>query len=217
MPPGSVTSRTAPSTTSARPSSPRSSTVATTPGTGTPIDPGRTGEPGSLLIMIAPVSVCHQLSSTGRSKVSWPQTTASGFSGSPTLATCRSADRSYSLASSPPVRISIRSAVGAVYQTVTRCPWRIRYQRRALNSPASQTTVTPWVSGATMPYDVPVTQPGSAVHQNTSPGRSPSACAPVAWWATTASCTCTAPLGLPVVPLVKCSSAGVSGSVAGIS
>ena len=45
-------------------------------------------------IMIAPVSVCHQLSSTGLRNVSWPHTTASGFNGSPTLATCRSADRS---------------------------------------------------------------------------------------------------------------------------
>ena len=67
------------------------------------------------------------------------------------------------------------------------------------------------------PYDIPVTQPGSAVHQNTSPGRSPSAYDPVAWWATTASCTCRAPLGWPVVPLVKWSSATLSGSVGGIS
>ena len=40
--------------------------------------------------------------------------------------------------------------------------------------------------------------------------------APVAWWATTASCTWTAPFGVPVVPLVKCSSAGSSGSVGGM-
>ena len=68
-----------------------------------------------------------------------------------------------------------------------------------------------------MPYDVPVTQPGSAVHQNTSPARRSRAKVEVAWWATTASCTCTAPLGVPVVPLVKCSSAMSSGSVGGIS
>ena len=36
-------------------------------------------------------------------------------------------------------------------------------------------------------------------------------------WATTASCTCTAPLGLPVVPLVKCSSAGSSGRIGTVS
>ena len=40
---------------------------------------------------------------------------------------------------------------------------------------------------------------------------------PVAWWATTASWTCTRPSGVPVVPLVKCSSAMSSGSVGGIS
>ena len=68
-----------------------------------------------------------------------------------------------------------------------------------------------------MPYDVPVTQPGSAVHQKTSPGRRSRAYAEVAWWATTAWWTCTAPLGFPVVPLVKCSSAMSSGSVGGIS
>jgi hypothetical protein len=37
------------------------------------------------------------------------------------------------------------------------------------------------------------------------------------WWATTASCTWTAPFGLPVVPLVKCSSAMSPGSVGSIA
>ena len=68
-----------------------------------------------------------------------------------------------------------------------------------------------------IPYDMPVTQPGSAVHQNTSSGCRSSAEVPVAWCATTASWTWTAPLGVPVVPLVKCSSAMSSGSVGGIS
>jgi len=84
-------------------------------------------------------------------------------------------DRSNPRTTSRPARMNIRSAVGAVYQTVTRWSRRIRHQRRASNSAASQTTVTPRLSGAMMPYDVPVTQPGSAVHQNTSPGDSPSA------------------------------------------
>ena len=60
---------------------------------------------------------------------------------------------------------------------------------------------------------MPVTQPGSAVHQKMSPGFRSSAKAAVAWCATTAPWTWRAPLGLPVVPLVKCSSAGVSGLV----
>ena len=58
-----------------------------------------------------------------------------------------------------------------------------------------------------------MTQPGSAVHQKTSSGWKSSAYRPVTLWAMTASCTCTAPLGLPVVPEVKCSSAMSSGSV----
>ena len=48
-----------------------------------------------------------------------------------------------------------------------------------------------------IPYEVPVTQPGSAVHQKTSSGCRSSASAPVAWCATTASWTCTAPFGVP--------------------
>ena len=141
------------------------------PGSGIPIDPGRTGMAGVLAIMIAPVSVCHQLSWTVRPSACRPQTTTSGLSASPTLATCRRADRSNSPARSARARISIRSAVGAVYQTVTRWSCSTRYHRRASNSPASVTAVTPCVSGAISPYDVPVTQPGSAVHQNTSSGR----------------------------------------------
>ena len=59
----------------------------------------------------------------------------------------------------------MRIAVGAVYQTLTFSRSSIRYQRSASNSASSTIIVTPFVSGAMMPYDVPVTQPGSAVHQ----------------------------------------------------
>ena len=65
-----------------------------TPGSGRPIEPGLISIAAKLLIMIAPVSVCHQLSWMGRPSACWPQTTASGLSGSPTLAMNRSADRS---------------------------------------------------------------------------------------------------------------------------
>ena len=95
----------------------------------------------------------------------------------------------------------MRSAVGAVYQTVTRCSARIRYQRSASISSSSTMVVTPWVSGAITPYEVPVTQPGSAVHQYTSSGCRSRAAVPVAWCAVTASCTWMAPFGVPVVPL----------------
>src|SRR3972149_844670 len=105
----------------------------------------------------------------------------------------------------------MRIAVGAVYQTETFCSWRMRYQRSASKSPSSTTLVTPLVKGAMMPYEVPVTQPGSAVHQKTSSGWRSSASLPVIWWATTASWTWTAPLGVPVVPLVEGGGGGASG------
>ena len=60
-------------------------------------------------------------------------------------------------------------AVGAVYQMVTFCSSRIEYHRSASNSSSSIILVTPFTNGAIIPYDVPVTQPGSAVHQKTSP------------------------------------------------
>ena len=85
--------------------------------------------------MIPPVSVCHQLSWIGRPSVSFAQTTASGLSGSPTLAMNRSALRSNERGRSAPARISIRTAVGAVYQTLTRWSCSVPYQRSASNSP----------------------------------------------------------------------------------
>ena len=53
------------------------------------------------------------------------------------------------------------------------------YQRSASKSASSTTLVTPLVSGETMPYEVPVTQPGSAVHQKMSCGCRSSASLPV--------------------------------------
>ena len=155
-------------TTSTRPSAVLRTMAASTPGRGRPIEPGRISRAGKLAIMIPPVSVCHQLSWKGRPKVSCPQMTASGLSGSPTLARKRRAGNLCVRARSAPAFINIRIAVGAVYQTLTRCASRTWYQRGASKSPSSTTLVTPLVSGAMSPYEVPVTQPGSAVHQNTS-------------------------------------------------
>ncbi len=101
--------------------------------------------------MIPPVSVCHQLSWMGRPSTSSPHTTASGLSGSPTEAMKRSAERSCSAGSSGPDFISIRMAVGAVYQTFTCWSWSVSYQRRASNSAVSTIVVTPWVSGEMIP------------------------------------------------------------------
>ncbi len=101
--------------------------------------------------MIPPVSVCHQLSWKGRSNASTPQRTASGLSGSPTLARKRKQGRRRLRARSRPPFIIMRIAVGAVYQTLTRSRSRISYQRAASKSLSSTTLVTPIASGAMMP------------------------------------------------------------------
>jgi hypothetical protein len=71
-------------------------------------------------------------------------------------------------ATSVPARMSMRMAVGAVYHTFTASSARMPYQRPASSSPSSTTSVTPQVSGEMTPYEVPVTHPGSAVHQKMS-------------------------------------------------
>ena len=69
------------------------------PGKGTVAEPGFVVvKPGSGLIMIPPVSVCHQVSTIGQR--SWPitfqyQSQASGLIGSPTVPRSRSEERSW--------------------------------------------------------------------------------------------------------------------------
>ena len=133
------------------PSGVRSTMAASMPGSGLPIEPGLTGSAAKLAIMMPPVSVCHQLSWKGRPKACWLHTTASGLSGSPTLARKRNEPRSYLRATSAPTFISMRMAVGAVYQTVTFCRSMIEYQRSASNSISSTMLVTPQTSGAMTP------------------------------------------------------------------
>ena len=112
-----------------------------------------------------PVSVCQNVSWNGFPNASRDQWTASGLSGSPTLARWRSDERSWRLTTSSPSFIRRRIAVGAEYQTVTRRFSRNEYQRSA-PKPASRTTcVAPFDQGPMIPYDVPVTHPGSALHQ----------------------------------------------------
>ncbi len=125
--------------------------AASMPGSGRPIEPGLMSKAGVLAIMMPPVSVCHQLSWMGRPSASWPQRTASGLSGSPTLAMKRSRGKLYLRAISVPAFISMRTAVGAVYQTETRSSCRMPYQRSASNSSRSTIDVTPCSSGAMMP------------------------------------------------------------------
>ena len=73
--------------------------------------------PGSGLFMIAPVSVCHQVSTIGA--VSAPmclryQSQASGLIGSPTLPRIRIEERSNLAGMSAPHFMKVRIAVGAV-------------------------------------------------------------------------------------------------------
>ena len=75
--------------------------------------------------MIAPVSVCHHVSTTGHRSVPITfqyQTQASGLIGSPTEPSNRSDDRSCAAGCSSPHRMNARIAVGAVYRIVT--PYR---------------------------------------------------------------------------------------------
>src|SRR3954452_18606598 len=94
-----------------------------------------------------------------------PQRTTSGFSGSPTLNICLKLDKSNFFTISSPAPINIRKAVGALYHTVTPYSSIILYQVSGLKRPPTITFDVPVNHGPKMPYDVPVTQPGSAVHQ----------------------------------------------------
>ena len=73
--------------------------------------------PGNGLIMIAPVSVCHHVSTTGQlppPMCCQYQTHASGLIGSPTEPSSRSDDRSWPSGNSVPHFMKVRIAVGAV-------------------------------------------------------------------------------------------------------
>ena len=81
-------------------------------------EPGLAGVmPGSGEIMIAPVSVCHHVSTTGQRSppmTVWYQSHAFGLIGSPTLPSSRSDDRSCRPGYSGPHFMAARMAVGAV-------------------------------------------------------------------------------------------------------
>ena len=66
---------------------------------------------------------------------------------------------------SSPSFINALIAVGAVYHTVILCFSMNEYQPSAVKPESSTHCVIPLDHGPIMPYDVPVTQPGSAVHQ----------------------------------------------------
>ena len=88
------------------------------PGSGLSADPGFVVEtPGSGLIMMAPVSVCHHVSTIGQRSpptCSRYHIQASGLIGSPTEPSTRSDDRSCACSSSGPHFMYVRIVVGAV-------------------------------------------------------------------------------------------------------
>ncbi len=87
------------------------------PGSGKVADPGLVVVmPGRGAIMIAPVSVCHQVSTTGqRPPPMWVeyQIHASGLIGSPTEPRRRRLVRSWRAGSTAPHFMKVRMAVGA--------------------------------------------------------------------------------------------------------
>src|SRR6185295_13348947 len=73
-------------------------TAVSTPKNGRPVDPGLVRcAPGRVVIMIAPVSVCHHVSTMGQRflpMTSWYHIHASGLIGSPTVPNSLRLDRS---------------------------------------------------------------------------------------------------------------------------
>ena len=88
------------------------------PGNGNVAEPGLVVvAPGNGLIMMPPVSVCHQVSTIGQRlppMCSWYHIHASGLIGSPTDPSSRRLDRSCLPGSSMPHFMNVRMAVGAV-------------------------------------------------------------------------------------------------------
>jgi hypothetical protein len=95
-----------------------STTTAFTPGNARIAEPGFAAVmPGSGVIMIAPVSVCHHVSTTGQRPppmCSWYQVQASGLIGSPTDPSSRRLVMSCAAGRSGPHFMNALIAVGAV-------------------------------------------------------------------------------------------------------
>ena len=93
-------------------------TSGTTPKKGSVAVPGVVGvAPGKGVIMMAPVSVCHQVSTMGQRSppmTLWYHIQASGLMGSPTVPRRRREDMSRALGCSSPHFMNVRMAVGAV-------------------------------------------------------------------------------------------------------
>src|SRR5436190_9866881 len=108
-------------------------TAASMPGNGWVADPGLVVVmPGSGVIMMWPVSVCHHVSTIGQRSppiTLWYQAHALGLIGSPTEPSRRSDERSCFSGYSSPHLMQARIAVGAVYMIVTPYFSTISHQR----------------------------------------------------------------------------------------
>src|SRR5574341_274416 len=93
-------------------------TSAAMPGNALVADPGLVGvAPGSGVMRIEPVSVCHQVSTIGQRLLPmtwWYHIQASGLMGSPTVPSSRRLLSSWRLGHSSPILSRARIAVGAV-------------------------------------------------------------------------------------------------------
>src|ERR671932_2914805 len=131
-----------------------SSTSAPMLGKGKVAEPGlRVVMPGNGVMRIWPVSVIHQVSTTGQRSApitSRYQTQASGLIGSPTVPRTRRLDRSCFAGYSLPHFMNVRMAVGAVYRIVTPYFSTID-QKRSLSGksgdPSYSTQAAPLVIG----------------------------------------------------------------------
>src|SRR5271156_624132 len=99
------------------------STCARTPGNGCVAEPGLVAVmPGSGVIMMAPVSVCHQVSTIGQRSepiTLWYHSQAFGLIGSPTEPSRRRLSKLCSPGHLAPHLMHARIAVGAQYRIVT--------------------------------------------------------------------------------------------------
>src|SRR5665213_2274524 len=131
-----------------------STSSAPMPGSGKVADPGLVVVmPGRGAIMMAPVSVCHQVSTTGQlPPPMWSEyhNHASGLLASPTEPSRRRLVRSCLAGSSAPHFMNVRMAVGAQYRMVTPYRSMIDHQRSrpgVSGVPSYITEVAPLASG----------------------------------------------------------------------